>query len=263
MSDKLQGDFFAAGGEGEGFPDLFAALRPSENPHIPDLKDSSSQALARLARELKDEPGIIAFLLGAIKDLQKERDAAIIANRTSPVTGIYNKVALSVILDHQIKSSSRQGAKPFSLIYADLSLFKDINDKHGHETGDAALRAVARHLEKHCRQGDVVVHLSGDEFAIVLIECDEKGAGIAKARFQETFKGFTFNHEGLALPLGINMGVACYRQGEAAEDFIQRADAAMQAAKQADPSRVGRARGMPATLDLGPTVVSYTMCPGL
>ena len=95
--------------------------------------------------------------------------------RTDSLTGIRNARALMDELDGEVRRNRRHPA-PLSLVYVDVDDFKTINDTLGHRGGDDVLRRVARALEEHTREVDVVGRLGGDEFAIVMPSTDEAGA---------------------------------------------------------------------------------------
>jgi diguanylate cyclase (GGDEF)-like protein len=69
------------------------------------------------------------------------------------------------------------GSAPFSLAYLDLDDFKSVNDRFGHEAGDAVLRMVAATIQDRIRSTDLLARLGGDEFAVLLV-----GAGEAQTR---------------------------------------------------------------------------------
>src|SRR5438093_3775492 len=80
-----------------------------------------------------------------------------------PLTGLANRRAF----DRELRQLSASGA-PGALVVIDLDGFKQVNDRFGHQRGDAVLRDVGRELRRRVRAGDVVARLGGDEFAVVL-----------------------------------------------------------------------------------------------
>jgi diguanylate cyclase (GGDEF)-like protein len=120
------------------------------------------------------------------------------------------------------------------LIYVDLDNFKLVNDRFGHQRGDAALKAVAEILSGTARAGDLVARLGGDEFALWLDGADVEGAA-AKARLLLERAGSLAQYSGDAEHrLGFSIGIAPHAAdaAEAIEALVARADAAMYAAKQ-------------------------------
>jgi diguanylate cyclase (GGDEF)-like protein len=91
---------------------------------------------------------------------------------SDPLTGLGNRTAVNVELERLLE----QSAGPVLLALLDLDDFKDINDTHGHETGDTVLCAVARRLEDAVPAGAVIARLGGDEFAVALCSADGPAA---------------------------------------------------------------------------------------
>jgi diguanylate cyclase (GGDEF)-like protein len=84
-----------------------------------------------------------------------------------PLTGLYNRRGFDDQLSHAVSRSLRYGWA-FGLVLIDLDGFKAINDRLGHQGGDAVLRAVAERLRHGLRAGDVAARVGGDEFALLL-----------------------------------------------------------------------------------------------
>src|SRR5581483_5532923 len=93
---------------------------------------------------------------------------------TDPLTGLFNRRKFEETLQQEVSRALRYG--PLSLLMIDLDRFKEINDRHGHQAGDEALKAVARVLQSSCRGTDTCARLGGDEFAVILAHSDA-GAG--------------------------------------------------------------------------------------
>jgi two-component system cell cycle response regulator len=97
------------------------------------------------------------------------------ATLVDALTGIYNRRGLERLLTHELERA-RRGQQPLSLLFIDLDGFKGLNDRHGHDAGDAMLRAFAHELTRTARAGDIVARLGGDEFVVVLPRTDADGA---------------------------------------------------------------------------------------
>lgn len=97
-----------------------------------------------------------------------------------PLTGLYNRHHLFEIADQLLIDSYRH-KYPVSLLVLDLDHFKEINDTHGHATGDHVLQTIAELLKSTFRINDTPVRFGGEEFIILLPHCDGKEA-VAKAQ---------------------------------------------------------------------------------
>lgn len=88
------------------------------------------------------------------------------------LTGLPNRVLLAKKLEQSIKQSQRHGKK-LAVAYLDLDGFKDINDSHGHSTGDQFLISMAKLFYEALRAGDFLARIGGDEFVVVLCDLDK------------------------------------------------------------------------------------------
>jgi len=160
------------------------------------------------------------------------------AAQTDPLTGLLNRRAFTEDVERRIDRLDHEG-RPGVLLFTDLDNFKEVNDRLGHEAGDAALRAVANLLRAAVRPTDLVARLGGDEFALWLDGADLAIAtGRAERLRQDAPVALAHVGAGPDLPLSISIGIAVRQPGSAERlrDLLIRADQAMY-----DVKRAGRA----------------------
>jgi diguanylate cyclase (GGDEF)-like protein/putative nucleotidyltransferase with HDIG domain len=124
---------------------------------------------------------------------------------------------------------SQQSGQPLALLAMDLDRFKRINDRHGHAAGDLYLKEIARVLRGHLRDRDVLVRLSGDEFAAILPSTGFAPAALLAERLQQAADSFSLKTGGKKpLRAGLSVGVAIYpHDGASLEELLATADAGM------------------------------------
>src|SRR5258708_10395016 len=91
------------------------------------------------------------------------------------LTGLLNRRTLIERLEAEWGRCQRY-KRPLSLVLLDVDFFKQVNDRHGHHTGDQALIAIGRLIEQSVRQVDTPGRLGGDEFLLILPETPPTGA---------------------------------------------------------------------------------------
>jgi len=160
-----------------------------------------------------------------------------------PLTQLPNRRLLSEFL-HKLLSSAARHEYYGALIFVDLDGFKTINDRHGHDAGDAVLLAVAQRLSKFVRTGDIVARLGGDEFIVVLDRLDEDAdeakpkAWLTCERIQKELReSISFQSLELRIDSSIGLSLLTSESGDA-DSLIREADAAMYRAKQEGKGRV-------------------------
>ena len=133
-------------------------------------------------------------------------------SRTDQLTGLRNRRAFDEMLERERAVADRSG-QPFSLIMLDLDRFKALNDTHGHQAGDDALKGIAGFLQHVRRMTDTVFRIGGDEFAIILPRATWTDCIQYAGRLKETF-GTTPPRcrliEALASEIGLSVGVATF-----------------------------------------------------
>ncbi|KQT46779.1 hypothetical protein ASG52_13850 [Methylobacterium sp. Leaf456] len=150
---------------------------------------------------------------------------------TDVLTGVLNRAAFGATAMAAMQDPS--GA-PLSLIALDLDLFKPVNDRYGHRTGDRALVHLVSVLQTDLREHDTIGRVGGDEFLILLPGTGREQAEAIAARLQEALRRAPLTlDDGTLLPLAMSCGVALHRPAMRFEDFAHGADMALYAAKRA------------------------------
>ncbi len=155
------------------------------------------------------------------------------------LTGAHNKRYFLEFLEREIARCARH-ERPLSLLMFDIDHFKDINDTHGHLTGDYVLKEMARRLLGRVRKEELLARYGGEEFAAVLPETDHEGAMKFAEQIRSIVATKPFEYEGDVLSVSISVGVAT-TIGESTLDpgvFIREADENLYRAKNEGRNRV-------------------------
>jgi diguanylate cyclase (GGDEF)-like protein len=154
---------------------------------------------------------------------------------TDPLTGIANRRYLDQRLEHEIQRSLRYGTS-FSIIMTDLDHFKQINDKYGHNTGDAVLVQFAKVLNANVRSSDFVARYGGEEFVILLPDTDNKGAVELAERIRQDTAQQTF--QDVRQPVTASFGVTTVMRAQDGVEVLKKADEALYSSKEQGRNRV-------------------------
>ena len=151
---------------------------------------------------------------------------------TDALTGQVNRRGLDQLLAEQAG-----GSRSFCVLMLDIDHFKLVNDTHGHAAGDDTLRAFARRVREHLREGDICARYGGEEFVVVLPGTTLPVALEVAERLRQGVAAASL----ISLPLvraTVSIGVAQHRAGETAEQLLARADAGVYAAKHGGRNQV-------------------------
>lgn len=145
-----------------------------------------------------------------------------------PLTGLDNRRALEQELARSLALRSRTGGL-LGVVYFDLDGFKQVNDRQGHEAGDAVLVEVARRLRRFLRAQDVAARVGGDEFVVLLHELRDTAAlHIATDRLRQVMEGPLPAETGYEVDIRISLGTAVAPlHGERGEMLLCAADSSM------------------------------------
>jgi diguanylate cyclase (GGDEF)-like protein len=177
----------------------------------------------------------VAATLDAAVALRRERRSA----QTDPLTGILNRRGFEEKLESALVEMQER-RMPLSLMLIDCDDFKEINDRAGHEFGDALLVEVGELLERLLPGGAVAARLGGDEFIVMLPEAGADAAEGVGARLRaELTDGMT----DAGFPMRISAGISTFPfDGAGATTLIRAADQALYAAKNQGKDRIASFR---------------------
>ena len=173
-------------------------------------------------------------------DLQKDLELLRLENLTDPLTLIGNRQYFDESLAKMTAVANERGL-PLSLLFADIDHFKKFNDSFGHQVGDQVLRLVASTIKEALRDGDVAARYGGEEFAVLLPNAQLDVGKLVAQRICLAIMRRDIKLRSSQQSLGritISIGVAQFRQAEAAVEFVGRADTCLYAAKRWGRNRV-------------------------
>lgn len=156
------------------------------------------------------------------------------------LTGLPNRRSMLRSLDDEIARATRDAA-PFCIALLDIDHFKRINDVHGHNVGDAALRRFAQVAQDHLRETDRFGRHGGEEFLWLMPNTAPAEAELAVARLRDGVAAADWHAVAAGLRLSFSAGIAGLRPDEGPEPLLNRADRALYGAKDAgrDCHRLG------------------------
>ncbi|NDY58089.1 diguanylate cyclase [Desulfovibrio sulfodismutans] len=149
------------------------------------------------------------------------------------LTGLPNRQLLQDRLQTALSSGKRRGTAT-AVLYIDLDRFKDINDAHGHDAGDEALRHTAGLLSRCLREADTVARMGGDEFVVVLPDLAQRqdAEEVARRILETLSRPLTI--DGHSHVLGASIGIGLHPQdGIFPDEILRKADRAMYETKKA------------------------------
>jgi diguanylate cyclase (GGDEF)-like protein len=171
--------------------------------------------------------------------LRGERDTSEITRYLAEVKQRYGTLTalLALLFDHSLKQVART-REAMSVVLFDLDHFKAINDTPGHLVGDNVINWVARTVKQTLRDSDVLARWGGEEFLVVLKQCDLAHAMQVGEKNRNAVQSAAFRDKDLTIPLSVSVGVAEYQPKESIDAVLARADKALYCAKQNGRNRV-------------------------
>jgi diguanylate cyclase (GGDEF)-like protein/PAS domain S-box-containing protein len=224
-------------------PHVRAALRGESVTFQSELVTGDSYVcyeahyIPQLAGDGRTVLGFHAVITDITRQKVEERRLIELA-RVDPLTGLINRAGFELHVAEAMQRSRATGSL-MALMYLDIDRFKQINDRYGHNAGDALLRAFAGRLTQTLRSTDVVARLGGDEFTVIMegLPRPEVASAVANKIVQAMRTPFVIEQHTLVVTTSV--GLAFY-QGDATtvEALVKQADVALYAAKGAGRNNV-------------------------
>jgi diguanylate cyclase (GGDEF)-like protein len=160
---------------------------------------------------------------------EKSRELEFQATRDN-LTGLFNRRYADEYLARELDTCRRE-RRPLTVAFADIDLFKRVNDLHSHATGDAVLRRVADVLRDRCRANDVLARYGGEEFLLCFPNTDLREARLVCEELRTAIERSNWAQLGLVGGVTISFGIADFRADVSAERLLNRADVRLYEAK--------------------------------
>ena len=217
--------------------EVCSKLKESSGKHIPIFfvtgKDNDSDeekgfnlgAVDYITKPIS--PAIVRARVNTHIELKLQRDALERMAMHDQLTGIYNRHYLIEAAQQKIARASRH-KHPISLLMLDVDHFKAINDTYGHSKGDEVLKEMSKVLKAQNRAEDIVARFGGEEFVILLDQCDAVAAADKSEKLRQVLEQLTPG----GIKITVSIGVAELKPGEECfDDVLKRADLAVYQAK--------------------------------
>ena len=180
--------------------------------------------MVNISKTLRNE---LICTFSEITNLSLQREEFREKSYTDELTKIYNRAKFNEFLEHEFSFFFR-GKIDLSLIMFDIDFFKNVNDNYGHDIGDKVLVELCSRVEKHVRKADVFARWGGEEFSILLKECDfEHSLSFAEIIRQKIEKHIFCEN----IKITCSFGVANAHKSDTIETFTKKADLALYKAK--------------------------------
>ena len=173
----------------------------------------------------------------AARYAEREMVSARQSAMTDPLTGLPNRAQLDLGVAQLMDAAAARG-DALAVLFVDLDHFKQVNDRFGHDVGDACLQAMSGILRRHVRATDLVARYGGEEFVLVLDGADDVSALRAAEALRAAVQADGRQVGGAVVGLTVSIGVAMLDSGDDVASLFKRADAALYRAKHAGRNRV-------------------------
>ena len=162
-----------------------------------------------------------------IEDRKKNEEALRQLALFDDLTGLYNRRGFLFFAQQILKLANRT-QRGILLVFADMDNMKQINDTHGHSSGDAALASASNVLKETFRRSDVIARIGGDEFAVLALEAKQESMDVLRERLQKNLQAVECGVKDKFM-LAMSMGIVYYDPQHpcSMEELLHKADLLM------------------------------------
>ncbi|NDY94571.1 sensor domain-containing diguanylate cyclase [Wenzhouxiangella limi] len=240
QSGQQADDFYSllkdALARGQAFRATFANLRKGGDIYYADQSITP----------INDAGGTVRHFVSISKDVthkvMQEQQLSEEASR-DPLTGLFNRRTGERILARAHQAATTDD-RPFAVLIADIDHFKQVNDQHGHASGDRVLQQVANVMKNQIRETDRAIRWGGEEFLVVLDNASKNDALSTAERIRAAVEAISDFEVG---PITLSLGCGQWQPVESPEALVRRVDIALYAAKKSGRNRVQTAANGSAT----------------
>jgi diguanylate cyclase len=207
----------------------FDDFKNFKNDLVNELNTLNSE-FSSMKEEIKKNNEELKKLKTKMEELQK-------ASEHDPLTGVLNRKGFEKQFENQLERIKRYGDNAV-LAIMDIDDFKTINDTYGHLTGDEVLKAFTDGVNRITRKNDILSRIGGDEFVLILIECDEKKTEQFFAKLYAFFNSNIYNTGKSKLKIHVSSGATNIKPDDNLESVLERADKALYLSKKQGKNRL-------------------------
>ncbi|MCK6503197.1 diguanylate cyclase [Myxococcota bacterium] len=208
-----------------------ASLDMSEDPD--DL-----EALGLIVEQLALPLHIAVEREMVLREVDQRRQEVYERSIRDPLTGLFTRVYMHDAVDRLFQLQDRGTGGDVGVALLDIDHFKRVNDTWGHVQGDAVLRRVGQAVRDRARAGDLPIRLGGEEIAVFAVGLDPQGLAALAERLRAEVQALVLDGPLQDQRVTVSIGTTLRRPGEALEVVIDRADAALYAAKRGGRNQV-------------------------
>ncbi len=207
--------------------------------HLTPLTGSDPQEVGKmiLMRDVTDQTSAYQQLQASERQLHQANNELARLSTTDSLTGLRNRRYFQQQLEQELERYNRSGTT-FGLLSLDLDHFKTINDCHGHQTGDAVLEQTSRILEAQCRAADTLARVGGEEFMILLVDCDQTRLLTAAERIRKAVEEHVVDTQTkMDLTVTTSIGATLVHPEDSMRGLLHRVDDLLYCAKRQGRNR--------------------------
>jgi diguanylate cyclase (GGDEF)-like protein len=220
----------------DGTDHWVADLRSTNGTFVND--DPIREQRLKDGDQLRVGRSILKFMTGENVEVQYHEEIYRLMT-VDALTQIFNRRYFNEALQREYNRSRRYG-RALSLIAFDIDHFKQVNDTHGHLTGDNVLRQISAAVKPRLRREDVFARTGGEEFGVLLPEVGLEGARTTADKIRRIIESTPLKHDDQLFSCTVSLGVATLGPADTiGEELYRRADERLYEAKQGGRNRVG------------------------